>query len=165
MHFMDSDAEINESADLETVFAEKQTIWGFEPTLSAIFAKDYFVRLGIKNVLIPGVGYGRNAKLFIEHGMSVTGIEISKTAISGSFAAKARDTHPPRFRVKYAVRHSPIRRYFLLWTNLPAGRCRADKAHQKLLGPIGIWRCHDLYCDLKRSADVLARPPARRRLV
>lgn len=84
MHFMDSESsEINERPEIwETVFAEKQTIWGFEPTLSAIFAKDYFVRLGIKNVLIPGVGYGRNAKLFIEHGMSVTGIEISKTAIS-----------------------------------------------------------------------------------
>ena len=66
----------------ERVFADKQLMWGREPTLSAIFAKDYFVRMGVRDVLIPGVGYGRNAKLFLEHGMSVTGIEISETAIA-----------------------------------------------------------------------------------
>jgi SAM-dependent methyltransferase len=66
----------------EAVFADKQMMWGCEPTLSAIFAKDYFVRMGVRDVLIPGVGYGRNAKLFLEHGMSVRGIEISETAIS-----------------------------------------------------------------------------------
>jgi SAM-dependent methyltransferase len=38
--------------------------------------------MGVRDVLIPGVGYGRNAKLFLEHGMSVTGIEISETAIA-----------------------------------------------------------------------------------
>ena len=65
----------------EEVFADKQMMWGLEPTLSAIFAKDYFVRMGVRDVLIPGVGYGRNAKLFLDHGMSVTGIEISQTAI------------------------------------------------------------------------------------
>ena len=66
----------------EAVFAEKQTMWGLEPTLSAVFAKDYFVQMGVRDVLIPGVGYGRNAKVFLEHGMTVTGIEISETAIS-----------------------------------------------------------------------------------
>src|SRR5690606_22675076 len=34
------------------------------------------------NILIPGFGYGRNAKIFIENGFDVTGIEISKTAIA-----------------------------------------------------------------------------------
>jgi SAM-dependent methyltransferase len=66
----------------EAVFADKRLMWGLEPTLSAVFAKDYFVRMGVREVLIPGVGYGRNAKLFLEHGMSVTGIEISETAIA-----------------------------------------------------------------------------------
>jgi len=66
----------------ETAFAEKQLIWGNEPTASANLASDYFARMGIKDVLIPGVGYGRNAKGFLDHGMSVTGIEISDTAIS-----------------------------------------------------------------------------------
>jgi SAM-dependent methyltransferase len=66
----------------EAVFADKQMMWGRDPTLSAVFAKDYFVRTGVKDVLIPGVGYGRNAKVFLDHGMAVTGIEISETAIS-----------------------------------------------------------------------------------
>lgn len=66
----------------ETAFTEKQLMWGLEPTKSAIDAADHFARLGIKDVLIPGVGYGRNAKAFLDRGMSVTGIEISETAIA-----------------------------------------------------------------------------------
>jgi SAM-dependent methyltransferase len=66
----------------EAAFTEKQLLWGREPTRSAILAKDEFIRMGVRDVLIPGVGYGRNAKVFLEHGMSVTGIEISETAIA-----------------------------------------------------------------------------------
>jgi SAM-dependent methyltransferase len=66
----------------EKQFAEKQLMWGLEPTRSAVFAQEYFVRKGVRDVLIPGVGYGRNAKVFLERGMSVTGIEISETAIA-----------------------------------------------------------------------------------
>jgi len=56
-------------------------MWQFEPSDSAIIARDLFVRNGLKKVLIPGVGYGRNAKIFAESGLEVTGIEISETAI------------------------------------------------------------------------------------
>ncbi|RQO60214.1 SAM-dependent methyltransferase [Variovorax sp. KBW07] len=66
----------------ENAFNEKQLMWGFEPTASAIVARDFFARTGVRNVLIPGVGYGRNAKAFLDRGMSVTGIEISDTAIA-----------------------------------------------------------------------------------
>jgi hypothetical protein len=48
---------------------------GTEPSRSAVFARDYFARAGAKEILIPGIGYGRNAKPFLERGMSVTGIE------------------------------------------------------------------------------------------
>lgn len=65
----------------ETAFGEKQEMWGFEPSKSALLTKDFFVRKSIKNILIPGIGYGRNAQTFIENGIAVTGIEISKTAI------------------------------------------------------------------------------------
>ncbi|WP_372933431.1 class I SAM-dependent methyltransferase [Mariniphaga sediminis] len=65
----------------ESSFTEMQTEWGFKPSDSAILAKDLFLGNKIKNVLIPGIGYGRNAKIFIENGINVTGIEISKTAI------------------------------------------------------------------------------------
>lgn len=66
----------------ESVFNKMQTMWGLEPTLSARLARDDFARAGIENVLIPGIGYGRNAKPFLEAGMAVTGIEISETAIA-----------------------------------------------------------------------------------
>src|SRR5690606_15517225 len=56
--------------------------WGVEPTASARLAGDYFARTGAKQILIPGIGYGRNAKPFLERGMTVTGIEISETAIA-----------------------------------------------------------------------------------
>jgi SAM-dependent methyltransferase len=65
----------------ESSFIEKQTMWGFEPTDSAILAKDFFLERNVKDILVPGIGYGRNAKVFIDNGIKVTGIEISKTAI------------------------------------------------------------------------------------
>jgi SAM-dependent methyltransferase len=65
----------------ESSFIEKQSMWGFEPSDSAILTKDFFLEQNVKNILIPGIGYGRNAKIFIDNGIHVTGIEISKTAI------------------------------------------------------------------------------------
>lgn len=65
----------------EAAFDEKQLMWGLAPTASASVACDTFTRAGVKSVLIPGIGYGRNAKPFLERGMSVAGIEISETAI------------------------------------------------------------------------------------
>ncbi|MGH0425955.1 MULTISPECIES: class I SAM-dependent methyltransferase [Bacillus] len=65
----------------ESSFIEKQTMWGFEPTESAILTKDFFLEKSVKEILVPGIGYGRNAKVFIENGINVIGIEISKTAI------------------------------------------------------------------------------------
>lgn len=65
----------------ESSFIEKQTMWGFEPADAAIVTKDLFLEKGIKDILIPGIGYGRNAKVFLDHGIAVTGIEISQTAI------------------------------------------------------------------------------------
>lgn len=65
----------------EEAFKEKNEMWGFEPAMSAIITKDFFVEHQLKNILIPGIGYGRNAQIFRDNGMTVTGIEISKTAI------------------------------------------------------------------------------------
>lgn len=66
----------------EANFNEKKEMWGFEPAKSAILTKDFFVEKGMKNILIPGFGYGRNAHIFRQSEMEVTGIEISKTAIA-----------------------------------------------------------------------------------
>ena len=65
----------------ENNFKEKQTMWGFEPAESAIMVKDFFVKEKTNELLIPGIGYGRNARIFLENGINVTGIEISETAI------------------------------------------------------------------------------------
>ena len=65
----------------ESSFMENQRMWGFEPSDSAIVVKDFFLERKVKNILIPGIGYGRNAKVFVDNGIDVTGIEISKTAI------------------------------------------------------------------------------------
>lgn len=65
----------------EAAFVDKQLMWGLGPSQSALLARDYFARLGVRDVLMPGIGYGRNAKVLVERGMSVTGIEVSQTAI------------------------------------------------------------------------------------
>ncbi len=65
----------------ESSFQANQMMWGFEPSDSAIKTKDFFLEKNVKEILIPGIGYGRNAKVFLDNGINVTGIEISKTAI------------------------------------------------------------------------------------
>lgn len=56
-------------------------MWGSEPSDSARTSLELFKRNGARHILIPGFGYGRNGKLFADHGLQVTGIEISETAI------------------------------------------------------------------------------------
>jgi len=62
-------------------FDKFNTMWGLEPTDSSIETKDFFLEQNITDILIPGIGYGRNAKPFIKNNMEVTGIEISQSAI------------------------------------------------------------------------------------
>ena len=66
----------------EASFKEKDTMWGFEPADSAIATAALFRQKDLKKILIPGFGYGRNARAFTENGFDVTGIEISETAIN-----------------------------------------------------------------------------------
>ncbi|MEN6453245.1 MAG: class I SAM-dependent methyltransferase [Prolixibacteraceae bacterium] len=65
----------------EESFREKKEMWGFEPADSAFTTLELFKNKGLSKILIPGFGYGRNAKIFIEQGFDVAGIEISETAI------------------------------------------------------------------------------------
>lgn len=65
----------------ENKYGEIGTMWGYEPSDSAIETCNFFKANAIQNILIPGVGYGRNAKIFLENGINVTGIEISESAI------------------------------------------------------------------------------------
>lgn len=66
----------------EENFIDKQEMWGFMPAKSAELTKNFFVEENIKKILVPGFGYGRNAKIFSDEGIQITGIEISKTAIA-----------------------------------------------------------------------------------
>ena len=65
----------------EEAFKNKQEMWGLEPAKSTVLTKDLFIKHNVKSVLIPGIGYGRNAQIFRDNEMTVTGIEISQTAI------------------------------------------------------------------------------------
>ncbi|RKR15371.1 methyltransferase family protein [Maribacter vaceletii] len=66
----------------EENFNKKKEMWGLDASRSTIMAKDFLLKNSAKNILIPGIGYGRNAQVFKENGFDVTGIEISKTAIN-----------------------------------------------------------------------------------
>jgi SAM-dependent methyltransferase len=65
----------------ETKFKDGGLMWGFFPSNSAIRTLAIFKSNKLNQILIPGFGYGRNARIFIENGFDVTGIEISKSAI------------------------------------------------------------------------------------
>ena len=65
----------------EDKFQKIGSLWSFEPADSAINACALFAKNSLKSILIPGVGYGRNAKPFVDQEFDVTGIEISETAI------------------------------------------------------------------------------------
>jgi len=56
-------------------------MWGAEPAACAFRASEIFSSNGYRQILIPGIGYGRNAAPFLQAGMQVVGIEISQTAI------------------------------------------------------------------------------------
>lgn len=65
----------------EKMFQKIGAIWQFESADSAIYVRNLFKENEFLKILIPGVGYGRNAKIFVESGFDVSGIEISETAI------------------------------------------------------------------------------------
>ncbi len=66
----------------EKNFQDKQEMWGWEPSGSVAETVELFKKNGLNKILIPGFGYGRNAKIFHDHGFKITGIEISETAIN-----------------------------------------------------------------------------------
>lgn len=62
-------------------FDNFNAMWGLEAAEASIKTKDLFLENNIKDILIPGIGYGRNAIPFIENNIQVTGIEISQSGI------------------------------------------------------------------------------------
>jgi len=66
----------------EERFCEEGKIWGDTPSRTAEMAIMLFKNAGVHELLVPGSGYGRNAEAFARAGFTVTGIEISKTALA-----------------------------------------------------------------------------------
>ncbi|MFX0021296.1 MAG: class I SAM-dependent methyltransferase [Candidatus Hermodarchaeota archaeon] len=63
-------------------YSDGGKIWGTEPSKTAKYALNLFKNYNIRNVLIPGSGYGRHTKYFSENNYNATGIEISETAVN-----------------------------------------------------------------------------------
>lgn len=62
-------------------FDREGKIWGAAPSSTAVQAAEIFVRHGVRHVLVPGAGYGRNANFLHEAGFAVDGIEIAPAAL------------------------------------------------------------------------------------
>ena len=73
----------------ETRYAAEGAIWGHEPSKTVERAYVLFKQHGVQRLLIPGSGYGRNTRYFAERGYTVTGIEVSETALA---LAQAQDS-------------------------------------------------------------------------
>lgn len=63
-------------------FTREGKVWGDRPSKTAAYALRLFQDLQIRDILVPGAGYGRNTRLFSENGYRVTGVELSEEAVS-----------------------------------------------------------------------------------
>jgi hypothetical protein len=68
-------------------------IWGEKPSVTAEYALKIFQVQGVKKLLVPGSGYGRNTRFFSAAGLTVTGVEIAFEA------CKMAMTYDPDTRV------------------------------------------------------------------
>ena len=72
----------NEMQDYwDSRFLREGYIWSEKPSESAKYANGLFNKYDIIDLLILGIGYGRNSLPFLESGYNVSGIEISEVAI------------------------------------------------------------------------------------
>jgi 2-polyprenyl-3-methyl-5-hydroxy-6-metoxy-1,4-benzoquinol methylase len=56
-------------------------IWGDEACPSVLMATEHFHRTGVKHVLVPGCGYGRNSLFLAEQGFQVTAFDVADVAV------------------------------------------------------------------------------------
>lgn len=84
--------KINQKTYWDERFSNEGKIWGDLPSKSAMHCLELFKKYNIKEILVPGSGYGRHTKLFSKNRYHVTGIEISETAfeLSKKFDLKTK---------------------------------------------------------------------------
>ena len=61
-------------------FQNESNVWGDDPSATSMFALEIFRQHMVRNILVPGSGYGRNTKLLSQNGFRVSGIDISSVA-------------------------------------------------------------------------------------
>ena len=74
-------------------YAAEGMIWGTRASRSAALALDLFARDGVARILIPGAGYGRNARVFSDHHYQVTGVETAAAAVELAARHDPRSTY------------------------------------------------------------------------
>ncbi|MDR2479774.1 MAG: class I SAM-dependent methyltransferase [Treponema sp.] len=62
-------------------YTDEETIWGGEPSQTTVECEKIFSERNVQDILIAGIGYGRNGKYFTQKGYAVDGIEIAEEAI------------------------------------------------------------------------------------
>jgi SAM-dependent methyltransferase len=62
-------------------YDEEGEIWGNMPSITVSRADMVFSEHGCSRIIVPGCGYGRNTNYFQRKGYSVTGVDISESAI------------------------------------------------------------------------------------
>ncbi|NVO10686.1 MAG: class I SAM-dependent methyltransferase [Bacteroidales bacterium] len=143
----------------ESRFKNEGAMWKFEPSDSAAVAVELFKSNKINKILIPGFGYGRNAKLFCDNGFDVTGIELSHSAIVLAKTNGINCTTPHGFVTSmpfdnelyegifcYALIHllnKPERRKFLesCWNQLKVGGIMFFLVASKQMSMYGSGKC------------------------
>ena len=87
---MSDEAFRNQQAHWGRVYAEAPAFFGEEPSEFAQKALRQFQRTDVKSVLEFGFGQGRDTFLFAHHGLQVTALNYSPTAVE-EVTARARD--------------------------------------------------------------------------
>jgi hypothetical protein len=91
-------------------FQEGSRIWGDSPSNTAKYACGLFLTSRVRNVLVPGSGYGRNTKTFSSAGMSIVGVEVEEN----TFESK------PGRPVHYFTRED-LKSHFRKWDTIEEG--------------------------------------------
>ncbi len=90
----------------EATFQDEQTLWSFEPAGSAVTTAALFEQLELETVLIPGLDYGRNARPFLDAGLTVSEHLGDKTPVHhGSVSDMPFDTERYDGVFCYALLH------------------------------------------------------------
>jgi SAM-dependent methyltransferase len=122
-------------------FSKYGTLWGETHSRSAEVALALFRQHGVRKVLIPGSGYGRNSKLFSTAGFDVTGIEPSVAAcqLARQFDPATRVVNASFFDHDFGcARYDAIGCFSVLHLFLESERRLFLEKCAQVLGPHGL---------------------------